>query len=248
MTVHHRGLRLDWLGYATLRIEGPGGTVVYVDPGRYGTLTGEWTPDSDGRRHPPGKDYRPEDGDLVCVSHVHHYDSDGIGRVASADATVVVHEAVHHSETDRDVTPVRDLPYNVLRVDDESDKLLADVIVRTTAAYNEPDGPHTRENGEPYHPEGTGCGFLLDVADTTVFWPGDTDVLDGHAELDVSLFCPPIGGSFTMDREEAAALAADLAPDLVLPIHYDTFAALETDAAAFVVDVADQGVPVVLDY
>ena len=181
------------------------------------------------------------------MSHVHHYDSDGIDRVASQDATVVVHEAVHHSETDRDVTPVRDLPYNVVRVDDETDNLLADVILRTTAAYNDPDGPHTRDSGEPFHPEGTGCGFLLDLDGTTVFWPGDTDVLDGHAELDVTLFCPPIGGTFTMDRAEAADLAVDLDPELVLPIHYDTFAALETDAEAFVVDVATRGVPVVLD-
>ena len=248
MTVQHRGLTVDWLGYATLRIAAPEGPTIYVDPGRYGVLTGEWTPDSDGRRHPEGVDYRPEDGDIVCVSHVHHYDSDGIERVASDDATVVVHEAVHHSETNRDVTPVRDLPYETMRVDDETDTLLGDVVCRTTAAYNDPDGPHTRENGEPYHPEGTGCGFLLEVDDTSVFWPGDTDVLDGHAELDVSLFCPPIGGTFTMDREEAAALASALGPDLVLPIHYDTFAALETEADAFVVDVADQGVPVVLDH
>jgi L-ascorbate metabolism protein UlaG (beta-lactamase superfamily) len=83
--------------------------------------------------------------------------------------------------------------------------------------------------------------------DVTALWPGDTDVLDGHAKLDVSLFCPPIGGSFTMDRWEAAALAADLDPSLVLPVHYDTFEALETDSAAFAADVAGRGVPVVLD-
>jgi L-ascorbate metabolism protein UlaG (beta-lactamase superfamily) len=231
MTIRHDGLRVDWLGYATVRIESADGTVVYLDPGRYGVLD----------------DYDAQDGDLVCVSHVHHYDSDGIERVASDDATVVVCEAVHHSETDRDVASVRDLRYDVMRVDDETDTLLGGVVLRTTAAYNHADGPHTDASGEPIHPPGFGCGFHLQIGGVRVFWPGDTDVLEGHAELDVSLFLPPIGGTFTMDREAAARLAAEVDPDLVLPIHYDTFEAIETDSSAFAADVARRGVPVVLD-
>jgi len=50
-----------------------------------------------------------------------------------------------------------------------------------------------------------------------------------------------------MNREEAASLAAEMEPNLVLPIHYDTMASLETDARAFAADVAASGVPVVLD-
>lgn len=231
MTVEHRGLTVDWFGLATVRIESSDGTVVYFDPGRYGVLDGD----------------EPRDGDLVCVSHTHHYDPDAVRRVGTDDTTVVVHEAVHHSETDRDVTPVRDLPFAVERVDDETDTVEAGVILRTLAAYNEPDGPHVDDAGEPYHPKGRGCGFLLNIDGVRVCWPGDTDVLEGHAELDVSLFLPPIGGTFTMDRHEAADLIDDLEPELVLPIHYDTFEEIETDANAFAADVEQRGVPVELD-
>lgn len=231
MTVSHDGVRIDWLGYATVRLESPDGTIVYLDPGRYGVLDG----------------FEGGDGDFVCVSHIHHYDSDAIEQVAAEDATVVVYEAVHHSETDRDVTPVRDLPFDVRRVDDETDTLLESVILRTTAAYNHPDGPHTDASGTPIHPAGFGCGFHLQLGDVRVFWPGDTDVLEGHAALDVSVFLPPIGGTFTMDRHEAADLAEVMDPGLVLPIHYDTFAEIETDARAFAGDVASRGIPVVLD-
>jgi L-ascorbate metabolism protein UlaG (beta-lactamase superfamily) len=236
MPIRHDGLTVSWLGYATVRIEA-GGTVVYLDPGRYGVLDG----------------YAARDGDLVCVTHDHHYDPDGIERVASEDATVVVFEGVNSHRIERDVERVSTLDYDVRRVDDEADVAVGDVVVRTVPAYNEPDGPHTTDTGDPVHPAGFGCGFHLTVPSperpngVRVFWPGDTDVLEGHAELDVSLFCPPIGGSFTMDRREAADLAASMDPDLVLPVHYDTFEALETDSAAFAADVAGRGVPVVLD-
>jgi len=231
MTVRHDDLLVDWLGYATVRIQGPDGTVVYLDPGRYGVLDG----------------YEPRDGDLVCVSHIHHYDSDAIKQVAGEDAIAVVYEAVHQSETDREVTPVGDLPVETRRVDDETDTVVSDMILRTTAAYNHADGPHTDAAGDPIHPPGFGCGFHLQIGDTRVFWPGDTDVLEGHAELDVSLFLPPIGGTLTMDREAAADLAERMDPDLVLPIHYDTFEGIDADSGAFAADVASRGVPVVLE-
>lgn len=248
MSVRIGDLALSWLGYATLRIDAPDATV-YLDPGRYGVLTGEWTPESEAAAsaHPPARDYRPSDGDLVCVTHRHHYDPDGIERVASPDATVLICDGVDVHATDRtDVRPA-DLPSDVRRVGTEDEGIAADVPFWTVPAYNDPDGPHTRSDGSPYHPRGIGCGFLLAVGGTRVFWPGDTDVLDGHAELDVDVFCPPIGGSFTMDRRAAADLAAELAPRLTLPIHYNTFGALQTDSRAFAADVAGAGVPVALD-
>lgn len=246
MTVRHDGLTVDWLGYATLRFEGAD-AVVYVDPGRHGVLTGEWEPDTEGIGHPASEDYRPEDGDVVCVTHVHHYDPDGIDRVAGPDATVVAFEGIDGQATDRDLPPLDELPYEIRRVGDTSALTVSGVKVWSIPAYNEPDGPNTRPDGTPYHPEGFGCGFVLDVDGTRILCPGDTDVLPGHRSIDVSLFCPPIGQRFTMDRHEAAQLAATIEPNLVLPVHYNTFSTQEIDSRAFAADVAQSGVPVVLD-
>jgi L-ascorbate metabolism protein UlaG (beta-lactamase superfamily) len=246
VTLVHDGCRLDWLGYATVRLEATD-TVVYLDPGRYGVLTGAWDPDSSGVPHPPARDYRPEDGDLICVSHVHHYDPDGIDRVAAPDATVVAFEGMDVRASSRDLPRLADLSHEVETVGSEDERVVAGVPLWTVPAYNDPDGPHLRPDGRPYHPEGRGCGFLLALDGTRVFVPGDTDVLDGHAELDVDVFLPPIGGTFTMDRQAAAELAAAMVPALVVPVHYNTFAAIETDSRAFAADVASAAVPVALD-
>jgi len=231
MTVEHDGLQVDWFGYATVRLEGPSGTVVYLDPGRYGVLD----------------DRRPEDGDLVCVTHDHHYDSDGVDRVAADDATVVVYEGVDAAGIDRDVRPVEALPYDVVRIGEENETTEAGVTLWSVPAYNEPDGPHTRADGSPYHPKGFGVGYRLSVDGTGVFWPGDSDALEGHRAIDAAVLLPPIGGAFTMDRHEAAALAGAMEPDLVVPIHYDTFEAIEADADAFAADVRDRGVRVAVE-
>ena len=246
MTIRHDDITAEWHGYATLRLAGDD-TVVYLDPGRYGVLTGEWEPEMPGVAHPPARDYAPRDGDIVCVSHVHHYDPDGIRRVASEDATVVAFEGINVHQSDRDLDRLSDLDYDVRTVSMEDELLVDDVPIWTMPAYNREDGPNVRADGSPIHPKGIGCGFLLSIAGTRVFWPGDSDVLDGHAELDVSLFVPSIAQNYTMDRHAAADLAVKMDPDLVLPIHYNTFDKLSADSEAFAAEVAKHGVPVVLD-
>jgi len=245
MTVGYGDLTVDWLGYATARIASE--TVVYTDPGRYGVLTGEWEPDTPGVGHPPAREYDARDGDVVLVTHDHHYDSDGVRRVASDDATVVVYENVDAERTGRDVEVPEELPYEVERVAYGDELTVNGVEIGVIPAYNDPEGPRADSQGNVPHPEGFGCGFLFTLGGEQVLWTGDSDVLGDHRTLDVSLFVPPIGKSFTMNRHDAADLAEEVDPDLVVPIHYNTFEALEADSGAFAADVAGRGIPVALD-
>ncbi|MDV7348624.1 MBL fold metallo-hydrolase [Halorubrum distributum] len=238
MTVRYEEFSVEWLGYATARLETDAGPVAYTDPGRYGVLD----------------DYWARDGDLVVVTHDHHYDSDGIRSVASEDATLVIYEAVDPAGIDRDVEPIDALAadYDVVRVGEEErvdvETPAGEVRVWSVPAHNDPEGPNADADGSVAHPPGFGCGFLLSLGGRTVFWPGDADALDGFAELDVSVFLANIGGGgIVADRREAADLAEAMAPDLVVPIHYDTFDLLEADGEAFAGDVASRSIPVALD-
>ncbi|AHF99652.1 hydrolase [Halostagnicola larsenii XH-48] len=236
MTVSYGAVRFDWLGHTTVRLESRTGVVIYVDPHRDSVLEGT----------------APRDGDLVLVTHGHNYDPTGIERVARDDAMVVIHESIDGREiddrSDDRSEPVRDPPadlsYDVERVRADESFVLGPLDLFTVPAYNEPDGPHTREDGSPYHPEGTGCGYAVTVDGVQAFFPGHTDALEYHEDLDVDIFFPPIDGDTTMDRHEAAALAGRMAPRLVCPIYGE---AAGVDTEAFVVDVASRTVPVVLE-
>ncbi len=90
MTVEYDDLTVEWLGYATARLAIEGGPIVYTDPGRYGVLD----------------DYWARDGDVVVVTHDHHYDPAAIRSVAAPDATLVIYETVTPARIDRDVEPI----------------------------------------------------------------------------------------------------------------------------------------------
>jgi L-ascorbate metabolism protein UlaG (beta-lactamase superfamily) len=247
MTIRHHGLIVDWLGYATARIEGEN-AVVYTDPGRYGALDGTWSQQFGGADHPSGDAYNARDGDLVVVTHDHHYDPDGIRRVANEDATVLVYEDVDAdriNEGGRDVEPPEDLPYDVRRVAYGDERTAGGVDVETVVAYVPEGSPGTRAGTK--HPRGFGCAFRFVVDGVSCFWTGDSGVIEEQERINASLLMPSIAQHFTMNRHGAADLAETIDPDLVVPIHYNTFEMLQADSGAFAADVAKRAIPVALD-
>jgi L-ascorbate metabolism protein UlaG (beta-lactamase superfamily) len=103
-------------------------------------------------------------------------------------------------------------------------------------------------------PNGTAhiaAGLLIDFAGTTIYHLGDTclfsdlQLVGRTRAIDVALV--PIGGHYTMDRHDAVEAVRLVGAKTVVPIHYDTFPPIETDAQAFKADVeAQTGSQVVL--
>ncbi len=219
-------ITIDWLGYATSRIT-DGERVVHIDPGRYGVLDG----------------YDARDGDLVLVTHDDHYDPDGIDRVAAPDAVVGVFEGIRSDEIERDSRPVADLAYDVRRIGIGDSFEVSGVGIEAISAYNTADG-HTRDDGTPYHSEGEGVGYRLDFDGTTVFYPGDSDVVPEYEGLSADVLLAPIDDAFTMSPDAILDLAERIGAELIVPVHYDTFEALEADAETFAANARDRGLQV----
>ena len=97
-------------------------------------------------------------------------------------------------------------------------------------------------NEKPFSAEhgvaiGTAAGLLVKIGETTVYHAGDTclfsdmKLIAQRSDVDVALL--PIGGHYTMDRRDAVVAAELVGAGTVLPMHYDTFPPIETDAEAF---------------
>src|SRR5215213_4200449 len=94
-------------------------------------------------------------------------------------------------------------------------------------------------------PNGTVClpaGLLINIGDRLVYHMGDTALFSDIKliaqrgdHVDVALV--PIGGHYTMDRYDAVTACEWIGADVAIPIHYDTFPPIETDAQAFKSDV-----------
>jgi L-ascorbate metabolism protein UlaG (beta-lactamase superfamily) len=98
-------------------------------------------------------------------------------------------------------------------------------------------------------PNGTvspAAGLLIMVGETLVYHLGDTALfsdlkLIAQRGNHVNLALVPIGGHYTMDRFDAVTACEWVGADEVIPIHYDTFPPIETDAQAFKSDVEGKG-------
>jgi len=88
---------------------------------------------------------------------------------------------------------------------------------------------------------GIPAGLLINLGGQTVYHAGDTCLFSDMkliAERNpVDLAMLPIGGYYTMDRHDAAVAAGFVGAGTVIPMHFNTFPPIETDAQAFKADV-----------
>lgn len=92
-----------------------------------------------------------------------------------------------------------------------------------------------------------GCpaGILFDIDSKRIFHAGDTS-LNSEMKVLKEVFKPdiallPIGGTYTMDVEQAAIAAEWIGANTVVPMHYNTFDAIKADASEFARKIEAQG-------
>jgi len=205
-------MELRFLGHAAFALT-DGGTTVLIDP----FLTG----------NPRAAASADElDATTILVSHGHgdHVgDTVGIAKRTGATVVAVVELA---NEIGGEGVDVRDPNLGGTETFDWG-------TVKLVPAWHTSTSP----GGTP----SIACGLLIEFAGTTIYHLGDTclfsdlQLVGRGREIDVALM--PIGGHYTMDRHDAVEAARLVGAKTVIPIHYDTFPPIETDAQAFKADV-----------
>lgn len=87
---------------------------------------------------------------------------------------------------------------------------------RAIFSYNTPEGHSTHK----VHHKGECVGYLLTVNEKTLYHAGDTDLIpemDNLGNVDMAFL--PVGGTFTMDHEEALMASRLIKPKWFTPIH-----------------------------
>jgi L-ascorbate metabolism protein UlaG (beta-lactamase superfamily) len=173
---------------------------------------------------------------LATHAHIDHT-ADLIGLAKRTKAPVAAIVELAHWYADQGVESTLDPNLGgTIQFDGGWAKLVQAFHTNTIAGGG--DDPFTATDGLMI---GQAAGWVIGVGETTIYHCGDT-CLFGDMQLigerhspDVAII--PIGGHYTMDRDDAAYAAGLIGAATVIPCHYDTFPAIEADAEAFKAEV-----------
>ncbi len=107
----------------------------------------------------------------------------------------------------------------------ESTYYFHDILIETINAYNTDEGSSARK----VHKKGECVGFIITIDDKRIYFSGDTDSIPEMKDIkDIDIAIVPIGGTFTMDINEAFQAILTINPKFVIPVHH-----LKTDPLCY---------------
>ena len=145
------------------------------------------------------------DANLIFITHAHydHFDLDSIEKIAKDDTIIITPD-------DEEITKYLN-GYEVFKVLPNQEYQVRDITFKTVPAYN---------TNKPFHKKEYGwVGYVLHL-DQIYYIMGDTDDTVEARNIKCDYLFIPIGGTYTMNYEEAAIFTNDTKPKTVAPIHY----------------------------
>ncbi|MEM4137294.1 MAG: MBL fold metallo-hydrolase [Candidatus Anstonellaceae archaeon] len=96
---------------------------------------------------------------------------------------------------------------------------------------------HAYNKNKSFHPKGFGAGFIFNFPTnpkpTKIYVAGDTDLIEEMSNYKADVAIVPIGGTYTMNVEEAAKAIATIKPKLAIPYHYNYLQETTADPKEF---------------
>lgn len=160
-----------------------------------------------------------KDADYIFITHDHydHYDEESIQKLLKESTVLVVPKQLE--------TKATKLTDKVFMVEPEKTYKLDGLTFETIKSYN---------IGKSYHPESSGnVGYKLIINGISYYIMGDTDRTKETDAVRADVCFVPIGGTFTMDVDEAAEYINFIKPKKAIPIHYGSLVGDKTLADKF---------------
>lgn len=185
--------------------------IVYIDPAYLRTHFINYPQKIEFSTWPDKIDGLPEKlekADIIMVTHHHkdHGKSVTVNRLRHAHTLVIGPKLC-----------VKELGEDIKIVAPGEEIIERGMRIKAIYAYNTKQGSSTRK----VHHKGNGVGYLITIKGKTIYHAGDTDLIPEMKELgtvDVALL--PIGGTFTLNLNEAVEAALVIKPEVVIPMHH----------------------------
>ncbi|MCX7999062.1 MAG: MBL fold metallo-hydrolase, partial [Leptospiraceae bacterium] len=85
---------------------------------------------------------------------------------------------------------------------------------------------------KPFHKSG-GIGYIVNLDGVKVYHAGDTDRIPEMKNISVDIALLPVGGTYTMDLNEAIKATEDIKAEIYIPMHYGAIPNTKANPADF---------------
>ena len=177
----------------------------------------------------------PHDADYIFITHSHydHFSTEDIIKVAKIDTHFI---AVSETKSSLDLMGVPQ--GQVTLVEPNKEYRLKEINFKTVPAYNINKKFHPKEN--------KWVGYIIELNNTKYYIAGDTDNTEEAQNVKSDIAFLPIGGTYTMNAQEAADLANRINAKTVIPIHYGEIVGTKQDLEEFL-KLTKKGTKVLID-
>ncbi|MCM8758249.1 MAG: MBL fold metallo-hydrolase [Candidatus Omnitrophica bacterium] len=156
-----------------------------------------------------------------------------------ADLILITHSHYDHCSPE-DVNKIATEKTTIIATSDSLEKITKG-IKKTISPGTEIDLGWVKIVGVPayninkqFHPKSNNwVGYVIKFSDTSIYIAGDTDFIPEMKKIKADIVIVPVGGTYTMNAQEAASAVNTIKPKIAIPIHFGDIVGSKADAEKF---------------